>query len=225
MKSEPVLVHCSTTFWNLWVVSFNWISWFTYCVILGNLLYNNNEVVGGYYIGFTPSIRPSVCPCVRPASRVRSVAPTVLVGSIWYLHILSSNFSKCVMCKVSCKIGKFEFLAIFQNLQLWLCLVLTWDLMWITSMGNHGGGGGGISERRRSSCSGLIWGPWIIANVSNWWYLTITVINSSQQLSFKTPWVWPMWALAFSHAMLLVETFVSDFIEIWIKVPTKNGQW
>ena len=41
-----------------------------------------------------------------PASRVRSVAPTVLVGSISYLYILSSNFRRCVVCKVSCKICK-----------------------------------------------------------------------------------------------------------------------
>ena len=51
------------------------------------------------YIGFTPS--------VHPASRVRSVAPTALVGSISYLYILSSNFRRCVVYKVSCKISKF----------------------------------------------------------------------------------------------------------------------
>ena len=54
------------------------------------------------------------------------------------------------MCKVSYKILKFEFLAFFFNLLLRLCLVLTWDLMRITGMGNHGAAGG-ISERRRSS--------------------------------------------------------------------------
>ena len=75
----------------------------------------HNEVVGGY-IGFTPSVRLSVHPSrVRPASRVRSVVPTVLVGSISYLYILS-NSRKCVACKVSCKISKFEFLAFFLNL-------------------------------------------------------------------------------------------------------------
>ena len=50
----------------------------------------------GEYTGFTPSVRPSVCPSVspsvRPAPRVRSVVPTVLVGSISYLYMLSSNF-------------------------------------------------------------------------------------------------------------------------------------
>ena len=55
------------------------------------------------YIGFTPSARLSVR--VGPASRIH----TVLVGFISYLYILSSNFRKCVACKVSCKISKFEF--------------------------------------------------------------------------------------------------------------------
>ena len=59
------------------------------------------------------SVRPFVCLSVRPASRVRSVAPTVLVGSISYLYILSSSFRRCVVCKLSCKISRFEFLAIF----------------------------------------------------------------------------------------------------------------
>ena len=104
------------------------------------------KLLGGILVSLRSSVRLSV----RPASRVRSVAPTVLVGSTPYLYILWSNFKKCV--RVSCKISKFEFLAIFLNLKLWLCLVLTWDLMWIISMGNHGAVGG-ISERRHSSCS------------------------------------------------------------------------
>ena len=60
------------------------------------------------YIGFTPSVCPSFRPSVRPAYRVRSVAPTVLVGPISYLYILSSNFRMCVACKVSYSISKFE---------------------------------------------------------------------------------------------------------------------
>ena len=44
----------------------------------------NNKVVGGYYIGFTPSVRLSVCPSVRPACRVRSVTSTVLDGLFPY---------------------------------------------------------------------------------------------------------------------------------------------
>ena len=74
----------------------------------------HNEVVGGY-IGFTPSDRPSVRPSIHPTSGVRSVAPTVLVGSILYLYILSSNFRRYAVFKVS-RILKFEILAIFKNL-------------------------------------------------------------------------------------------------------------
>ena len=70
-------------------------------------------------------------PCVRPTSRVRFEAPTVLVGSILYLCILSSNFRR-------------------RNMPVWLCLLLT--LMWITTMGNHGVAGD-ISEYRCSNCS------------------------------------------------------------------------
>ena len=98
------------------------------------------------------SVRLSFRPSIRPASPVHSVAPTVLDESISYLCILSSNLRRCAACQVYCKISKLEFLAISLNLYLWLCLLLTWHLMWITSMGNHGAAGG-ISEHRRSSCS------------------------------------------------------------------------
>ena len=64
----------------------------------------HNEVVGGVYWFH------SVCPSVHPASHVWSA---VLFGSISCLYILSSNFKRCFACKVSCKISKFEFLAIF----------------------------------------------------------------------------------------------------------------
>ena len=57
---------------------------------------------------------PSICLSVCPASCVRSVAPTVLVGSFSYVYILSSNFRRCVAWKVYCKILKFEFWAIFK---------------------------------------------------------------------------------------------------------------
>ena len=59
------------------------------------------------------SVRRSVRPFVlrpsriRPTSRVHSVASTVLVGSISYLYILSSNFS----------VSYAKFLAKFQNLK------------------------------------------------------------------------------------------------------------
>ena len=93
--------------------------------------------------------RPSV---PHPLSALRrSVMPTVLVGSISYLYILSSNPRR----------SSVKFLAKFKNLNFWqfflirhfdFVLFWLWDLMWITSMGSHGAAGG-ILERRRSSCS------------------------------------------------------------------------
>ena len=83
------------------------------------------------------SRRQTVCPSVCGHNRVRSVFSTILVGSISYLHILSSNFGRCVACKGYCKIPEFECLVIFWNLWLSFCLFLTWILMWIISMGNH----------------------------------------------------------------------------------------
>ena len=91
----------------------------------------HNEVVEGY-ICFTPS--------VSPTSRVCSVAPTVLGGSISYLYLLSSRFA---VSKLFRKISKFEFLANLKKITLTLSS-LTWDLMWITSMDNHGVGWWGL---------------------------------------------------------------------------------
>ena len=48
-------------------------------------------------------VRLSVC----GQNRVRSVSSTILIGSISYLHILSSNFRRCVVCNVCFKIQKF----------------------------------------------------------------------------------------------------------------------
>ena len=101
--------------------------------------------------GFTSSVRPSVRLSVRPSvcgqNRVRSVSPIILVGSISYLHILSSNFGMCVACKTYCNIQTIEFVALFFNLLLWHFLFMSWYLMWITSKGNNGAaegvGGGG----------------------------------------------------------------------------------
>ena len=73
-----------------------------------------NEVERGVY--WFHVVRLPVCLSVCGQNHVRSVSSTILVISILYLHILSSNFRKCVMCKGYCKIPKFEFLANFWNL-------------------------------------------------------------------------------------------------------------
>ena len=89
---------------------------------------HTTKLLGGVLV----SLRPSV----RPASRVRSVVPTVLVGSISYLCILSSNFRRCVSCKVFCKILKFWIFGNFFKmcnfglfwLEIW-CESLVWVIM------------------------------------------------------------------------------------------------
>ena len=48
-------------------------------------------------------VRLSIC----GQNCVRSVSSTVLVGSISYSHILSSNLRRCVVCNVCFKIQKF----------------------------------------------------------------------------------------------------------------------
>ena len=77
-----------------------------------------NEVDRGVY--WYHLVRLSVCPSVRLSvcgqNRVRSVSSTILIGSISYLHILSSNLIRCVACNARFKIQKFEILANFLNL-------------------------------------------------------------------------------------------------------------
>ena len=57
-----------------------------------------NEVERGVYWFHLVclSVRLSVC----GQNLVRSESSTILVGSMWYLHILSSNFIRCVTCNV-----------------------------------------------------------------------------------------------------------------------------
>ena len=162
-------------------------------------------LLGGIFVSLRPSIRPSICP-VRPASHVCSVAPTVLVGSIPYLYILSSNFRRCVTCKVSCKISKFEFLAIFF-LICYFDLVLFWlDLIWITSMGNHGAMGG-ISECRHSSCS----------NIIQFHQHACTMQSSRMDFMLRLP------NCTDRHQMLIILT--NSTSDIWILRLTKQTCW
>ena len=70
----------------------------------------------GGYTGFTLSV------CGQ--NRVRSVSSTILVGSISYLHILSSNFRSCVVCKVCIKIKNLKFWQILKFVSLTSSFVL-----------------------------------------------------------------------------------------------------
>ena len=65
----------------------------------------------GGYTGLTLSVwqlrsnSPKMSVCEQ--NRVHSVSTTILIGSISYLHILSSNFRGCVACNVCFKIWNF----------------------------------------------------------------------------------------------------------------------
>ena len=72
------------------------------------------------------SICPSVCVSVCGQNHVCSVSSTILARSILYLHILSTNFRRCVALWVLLKTLKFEFLLIALNLHLLFFLVHMW---------------------------------------------------------------------------------------------------
>ena len=94
----------------------------------------------GILVSPCSSVRSSVHLSVCGQNRVRSVSSTISVGSISYLHILSSR--RCDACKVCYKIHRFKILPNSLNLWIWLCLLLIWDVIWINSMGNHEAAGG-----------------------------------------------------------------------------------
>ena len=61
-------------------------------------------------------------------NRVRSVSSTILIGSISYLHMLSSNFRRCVACNARFKIQKFGEFFKFVTLTL-----SSFDLLFLVS--------------------------------------------------------------------------------------------
>ena len=145
LQKLPVRLTNALTYWNLTKSSENWwIHSTTNCITAG--FYEGMIKFRSILIIIIPptqrsilvSLRPSVPPSLRPTSHVRSVAPTVLFGSISYPYISSSNLRRCVTCKVSCKLSKFEFLPIFQICNFdfvlfWLgiwCESLVWVIMW-----------------------------------------------------------------------------------------------
>ena len=100
---------------ELFLLNINTI-WFLKVVALhsltGNYTLRTTKLLGDILVWGVYCFH-SVRPSIRPASRVRSVVPTVLVGSISYSYILSSNFRRCVTCKVSCKISKIWIFGYF----------------------------------------------------------------------------------------------------------------
>ena len=75
----------------------------------------STKLKGGILVSPCPSVRLSVC----GQNGVRSVSSTILIGSISYLHILSSNFRRCVACNGCFKIKKLE-ICYFDFVFFWL---------------------------------------------------------------------------------------------------------
>ena len=104
-----------------------------------NYTLRTTKLLGGGGVYWFHSVRSSVRPSrVRPASHVRSVAPKVLVESISYLYILSSNFRRCVVYKGSCKISIFGIFFLICNFFLFWLGIWCESLVWVI---NHGAAG------------------------------------------------------------------------------------
>ena len=124
-------------------------------VPLGHYTPRFNEVERGYS-GITLSVCLSVRLSVCGQNRVRSVSSRIFIGSISYLHILSSNFRRCVACNARFKIKKIEILANFLICNfdfVFFWLGIQYDSMvWIIMRRQ-----GVSSERRHFSCSSWTW--------------------------------------------------------------------
>ena len=91
-------------------------------------------------VSLHPSVRPSVRLSVRPASCVRSVAPTVLVGSISYLYISERRHSSCSSYSEQCL--KKWHIRLYLEALYQLCLAMSSAVMWyeywlISDIWNH----------------------------------------------------------------------------------------
>ena len=80
-------------------------------------------------------VRLSVCPPVRPSvcrpNRVSSVFSTILARSISNLHILSTNFRRCVTCQAFERNLKFEFLLKFFLFHDFWTVTPVWVHQWL----------------------------------------------------------------------------------------------
>ena len=94
------------------------------------LIYHTPTRKGSYWFHV---VRPSAC----RQNRVRFVSSTILTGSISYLHMLSSSFRRCIACNFVSKFWNRNFRHFLKEIVIcdfvWF---LTWNPIWINSMGN-----------------------------------------------------------------------------------------
>ena len=140
---------------DIYWLSVLFLTWFVYLCCISIIPPLQWSWKGGILVSPCPSVRPSFCPSIHlslcpsvPLSvcgqnHVRSVSSTILIGSISYLHILSSNLRRCVVWNASFKIKKFDFVFFWLGIQydsmVWV-IMRQWGL---------------TSEHRRSSCSSI----------------------------------------------------------------------
>ena len=156
--SQHLALHVLCTDWSLWpLCAFDLTMHGTSCLNL--LTKHSQDQSAATVIIILPPLQRNwtYVPMSAPLSvcghnHVHSVSSTILVGSILYLHIPSSNFRRCVMGNVSLKIKKYVILANSLVLWLWIGLCLTWNPICLNNMGNDEAAGVS-SERRGSSCS------------------------------------------------------------------------
>ena len=109
----------------------------------------STKLKGGILVSHCPSVRPSVCPSLDR-----------IVSALYLQQYLSDPFHICTYYQATLEVvSRVNFVAKLKHIGkffkfFWLCLLMTWDPIWLNSMGNHGAAGVS-SERRRSSCSSL----------------------------------------------------------------------
>ena len=84
---------------------------------------------GGILVSPCPSVRLSLC----GQNHVRSVSSTKIIGFISYLHILLSNFRRCVTCIVCLKMRKFSefFKFVTLTLSYFVCWIQYDSIVWV----------------------------------------------------------------------------------------------
>ena len=104
--------------------------------LLGFLIPPASTKLKGGYTGFTLSICLSVH---------LSVCPSVdrIVSALYLQQYLSDPFHICTSYQATSEgVLHVMFVSNLLNLYLWLCLLLTWDPIWLNRMGNHEAAGG-----------------------------------------------------------------------------------
>ena len=112
---------------------------------------------------------------VSPCPFVHSVSSTILAGSISYVHILSSNFIRCVTCQVCFEIQNWSFGKFFKFVTFTLSCFdfgsnMNWSIVWVI-----------IGRRGYTQNTGV---PFILVlDISNSKFIQFVLCRMSEQCS------------------------------------------